>query len=543
MTPRPPRGIDDAAAAFGYRHTPTLRVSTAKGCHDYYWAPGSLRLGNGLGALRGKLDGDVRAGNAYVIGPGSVHATGVVYELADADQPPTPAPSWLLTALLAPTPQPALSSRPTPSGRGRGGGGLLGLIRFVLESREGQRNERLFWAACRAFEIAQGKRLDARAAADALTDAAVRVGLPDAEARKTITSAYRARQPVTGNTSDQAREILEQTGLSEEAKRRTLRITRASGIEPEPVVWAWTDEGEGRIPAGALTVAARREGTGKSSFGMWMAAHVTRGTLPGSFEGQPRAVFYVAIEDSWKQTIVPRLIAAGANLELVCRVEAVEAEYGETTLSLPQDNSLTEGAIGGHGVALVVLDPLMSCIGKGIDTHRERDVRTALDPLACMAGRTGAVLLGIAHFNKGSGTDPAALITGSGAFKNVPRAVFGFARDDDHDCRVMTQAKNSLGRIDLPSLSYTVTSAEVPTRLGIANVGRFTFTGRSARTVDEILAAGAQTDRGERDEAAEWLRGYLIDHGGQASGKDVKAAAAADDISARTLSGPCARQA
>ncbi|WP_320783845.1 AAA family ATPase [Streptomyces sp. CRN 30] len=339
------------------------------------------------------------------------------------------------------------------------------------------------------------------------------------------------------DTRDVAREILEQNGITDDAPapRRSLKITRASDIEPEPVVWAWMDEGEGRVPAGALSVAAGREGTGKSSFGMWMAAHITRGTLPGSFHGRPRAVFYVAVEDSWKQTIVPRLIGAGANLDLVYRVEAVEAEYGETTLSLPQDNSLMEQAITDHDVALVVLDPLMSCIGKGIDTHRERDVRLALDPLARMADRTGAVLLGIAHFNKGSSTDPASLITGSGAFKNVPRAVFGFARDDDNECRVMTQAKNSLGRADLPSLSYLIESVTVATRVGDAHVGRFVFTGRADRTVDEILSAGQETDRGERDVATEWLRGYLESQGGEASSKDVKKAAAADDISERTL--------
>ncbi|MEU1892762.1 AAA family ATPase [Streptomyces pristinaespiralis] len=338
---------------------------------------------------------------------------------------------------------------------------------------------------------------------------------------------------------EKAREILANAGIDDAAPepepRRRLQLTRASDIEPEPVVWAWLDEGEGRIPAGAMTIAAGREGTGKSSFGIHHAALITRGTLPGHFYGAPKNVFYVAVEDSWKQTIVPRLIAAGADLERVYRVEAVDAEYGETTLSLPQDNSLMEAAIIEHDVALIVLDPLMSCIGKGIDTHRERDVRTALDPLARMADRTGAVLLGIAHFNKGAGTDPASLITGSGAFKNVPRAVFGFARDDDNDCRVMTQAKNSLGRADLPSLAYTIESTEVPTRLGVAQVGRFVFLGQSARSVDEILAAGVETDRGERDDAAEWLRGFLMDQGGEAPSKDVKKAAAADDITERTL--------
>jgi putative DNA primase/helicase len=94
-----PGAIEDTAARLGHAHTPTMRVHTAKGHHDYYWAPADAPLGNGLGILRGQFDGDVRAGNAYVIGPGSVHATGVIYELDDPEQAPVPAPAWLLTAL------------------------------------------------------------------------------------------------------------------------------------------------------------------------------------------------------------------------------------------------------------------------------------------------------------------------------------------------------------------------------------------------------------------------------------------------------------
>ncbi|MGW6456653.1 bifunctional DNA primase/polymerase [Streptomyces sp. NPDC055078] len=94
-----PGAIEEAEEALGHKHTPTMRVFTAKGYHDYYWAPAEMRLGNGLGALKGKFDGDVRSGNAYVIGPGSVHASRVVYTLEDPDQPPEAAPEWLLVAL------------------------------------------------------------------------------------------------------------------------------------------------------------------------------------------------------------------------------------------------------------------------------------------------------------------------------------------------------------------------------------------------------------------------------------------------------------
>ncbi|MFJ7159744.1 DUF3987 domain-containing protein [Streptomyces sp. NPDC101118] len=102
------RALEDTAEAFGYQHTPTMRVHTAKGHHDYYWAPATARLGNGLGALKGRFDGDVRAGNAYVISVGSLHHTGVVYTLEDAERPPVDAPAWLLDALQARPPAPSL---------------------------------------------------------------------------------------------------------------------------------------------------------------------------------------------------------------------------------------------------------------------------------------------------------------------------------------------------------------------------------------------------------------------------------------------------
>ncbi|TSD62810.1 AAA family ATPase [Aeromicrobium piscarium] len=307
--------------------------------------------------------------------------------------------------------------------------------------------------------------------------------------------------------------------------QRQMRVTWADGIEPEPVVWAWRDAAEGRIPAGSLSVAAGREGTGKSSFGIWLAAQITNGRLPGSFAGRPRRVFYVAVEDSWRHTLVPRLLAAGADLSLVGRLDVVTEIGDEVVLTLPSDNSLFETAIAEHDIALVVIDPLMSVIGGRIDTHRERDVRTALDPLAKIADRTGSVVLGIAHFNKGAGADAASLITGSGAFKNVPRSVFGFARDesDEQGGRVMSQVKNSLGRDDLPSLGYRIEGTTITTAKGPAETGTFVFTGVSERSVGDVLRDSRldPEEHDERRDAASWLIAYLTECGGEAPSRDV----------------------
>ncbi|MEO3780375.1 AAA family ATPase [Micromonospora sp. B11E3] len=303
----------------------------------------------------------------------------------------------------------------------------------------------------------------------------------------------------------------------------------------KPVAWTWTD----RIPSGALTVIPGREGIGKSLTLAWLTAQITRGTLPGRHHGQPRPVIYAATEDSWSHTIGPRLYAAGADLDMVYRVD-VQHDSGFDALTLPRDCSALGREISRLGVALLAADPLLSLIHASIDTHRDRDLRTALEPLVNMADRTGCAVVGLAHFNKSASADALNLITGSRAFSAVARAVIAIARDDeagDGSC-VMSQAKNNLGRLDLPSLRYVVESVEVPTDEGPAYVGKLTITGESDRSVADILGDGAAGDgdtRMERDNAAAWLRDYLVGQGGEAAWADVRKAARAEGIAERTL--------
>ncbi|WP_333736777.1 primase alpha helix C-terminal domain-containing protein, partial [Streptomyces sp. IBSBF 2806] len=100
---------------------------------------------------------------------------------------PPPCPRSLLRLLLPPPRPPRPSSAgPTAGGATAGGAHGRGLVQFVLAAHEGQRNTRLFWAACRAYEDGIGPELTA----DLIT-AAVRTGLTSREARGTITSAAR----------------------------------------------------------------------------------------------------------------------------------------------------------------------------------------------------------------------------------------------------------------------------------------------------------------------------------------------------------------
>src|SRR5437016_917731 len=150
---------------------------------------------------------------------------------------------------------------------------------------------------------------------------------------------------------------------------RQVMVTLASQIKPRPVRWLWPD----RIPAGALTLLAGREGIGKSLVGVRLAAQLTRGTLPGSRHGRPSRVMFATSEDAWEFTMVPRLLAAGADLDRVGRVQ-VEDDGIITGLTTPVDVPALSTYMASHDVAMLMLDPLTSVMDGRIDAHRDREV-------------------------------------------------------------------------------------------------------------------------------------------------------------------------
>lgn len=155
-------------------------ITPSGGRHLWLTGPSGIDVPNSASRLAPGID--VRGAGGYLVGPGSVTTRGS-YRLAPgtAHLPPAPCPRALLRLLTPPKrPHHPTGSSHSPAGQGRG------LVQFVLAAHEGQRNTRLFWAACRAYEHGFGDAL-----ADALTDAAVRTGLSEQEARAAIASAAR----------------------------------------------------------------------------------------------------------------------------------------------------------------------------------------------------------------------------------------------------------------------------------------------------------------------------------------------------------------
>ncbi|MEU3461376.1 bifunctional DNA primase/polymerase [Streptomyces sp. NPDC006733] len=184
-------GLDGVAALaalareHGFAVPETVTVLTPSGGrHLWFTGHAGTAVPNSVGRP-GAAPGpgiDVRGHGGYLVGPGSVTNAGrYLLDPRSPGLPAAPIPARLLRLLTLPPP--ALPRRPVPRHS-------LALVQFVRDSPHGQRNSRLYWAACRAYESGNGDAL-----APALIEAATRTGLPHQEAAATVASAARQAAP------------------------------------------------------------------------------------------------------------------------------------------------------------------------------------------------------------------------------------------------------------------------------------------------------------------------------------------------------------
>ena len=183
-----PGAFGEFAAGAGHVIPETFTVLTDKGSHSYFHQPEGAALGNGRGALAGRGI-DVRGRGGFLVAPGSVHETGVLYRPVDSAVPVAPAPDWLVSALGAAPPgaarQAAAPRQGTVYGR------LRGAVSVVLAAKAGERNDCLYWAACRGADLVAEGKVDEATVISVLTEAAESVGLGPSEVQATISSALR----------------------------------------------------------------------------------------------------------------------------------------------------------------------------------------------------------------------------------------------------------------------------------------------------------------------------------------------------------------
>lgn len=322
--------------------------------------------------------------------------------------------------------------------------------------------------------------------------------------------------------------------VSQDGSARTLVPVLASSIKPRRVRWLWYR----RIVQGGLSLFAGREGLGKSTLAGDLAAQVTQGLLDGEFKGKPRHVIYITSEDAREFTVVPRMIAAGADMDRILFVDVHHGKSTESPVVLPLDLDALADLIDEYNAALVVLDAATSVMDGRLDGDRDRQMRQALEPVSKMAERTDCAVLGIVHFGKRESADTGKLILGSIAWSQVARSVMAVAKDDDTGHLVISNTKANLAPGDTPSLSAVIREAMVAIEGDDpAEVGRVEWLGETEHDARDLLGGGQDEVQSELEEAAGWLRAYLEDpkQGGAAPAGEILKLAKRDGIAERTL--------
>ena len=301
--------------------------------------------------------------------------------------------------------------------------------------------------------------------------------------------------------------------LKEPSKPETVKIIRMSDVELTPVEWLWKPY----LPFGKLSVLQGNPGEGKTYFAMHLAAACTNGKLlPNMERMEPFNVIYQTAEDGLGDTVKPRLIEAGADLDRVLVIDDSEVQL---TLS----DERIEKAIVENNARLVIIDPIQAYLGADVDMNRANEVRPIFMRLGQVAQRTGCAILLIGHLNKAAGMQSLQRGLGSIDIAAAVRSVMFIGKlKHDPTMRILTHEKSSLAP---PGVSLA---------FSLGDEGGFRWVGEYDITADEMLS-GIEPQRETKTQQAKDLICTLLAGGKQVFSEDIDKAALERGIPGRTV--------
>ncbi len=318
--------------------------------------------------------------------------------------------------------------------------------------------------------------------------------------------------------------------LSTAAKRpqksppRTLEAVRASSIEPVRIDWLAEDF----IPRGKLGLITGDGGVGKNLYCTRVIADLTNGHLLD----RPGNALVAEAEDAAGDVGVPRLIAAGADLD---RVFFIEARNGRPFVT-PHDVERARKMIEQHDIDVVLISPLTSHVSSRFDDSREGDMRDAVGPLADLAHETGATIAAIRHPNKRGEGSFRSRVTGSHGLFDLARWVLHVSPDPQNaggDTRIVTAQKANLSR------SGKALRFRIAERI-VASIGPVPFVtdleeANDVTTADVLDAPSNGAGHATKLKRAKGIILAALDDGEWHRAGDVSALCRGDDIGRATI--------
>ena len=316
----------------------------------------------------------------------------------------------------------------------------------------------------------------------------------------------------------------------------TAKLVSLVDVEPESVEWLWPQ----RIALGKLTLLVGVPGLGKSLITAYLAARTSVG---GPWQGAalerqtPHGVVLMSCEDGLADTIQPRLVAAGADLQRINALVGAEykqpgRESEEVSIDLKRHLSVIEHAVKATpDCGLLILDPISGYLA-GIDSHKDGEVRPLLAKLAAMAEKHRIAIVAVAHMNKSDTQAAIHRASGSTAFVAAARAVWGVVEDredESGDRRLLLPIKNNLGD-DRTGLAYSIIKKDgepAPVVCWEPELVRI--------RIDDAMGTTARKgpEPTKRNEAGVWLKAALA--AGRRLAAELFAEAKAAGIAPKTL--------
>jgi DNA polymerase len=318
-----------------------------------------------------------------------------------------------------------------------------------------------------------------------------------------------------------------------------LESQRASNITIRGIDWVWPS----RFAIGKLGLIVGLPDVGKGQALCDIAARITRGAAWPCKEGIAPIgnVILLTAEDDPEDTVVPRLIAAGADLARIEIVRMIRVAGKRRMFSLVSDLEFLRRKIVEVGdVRMVQIDPISAYLGvKQIDSFRTPDVRSVLGPVVELSTELAVSMLGIMHFNKKTDVTNALLrISDSMAFGATARHVYAVIDDAENKRKLFVKGKNNLTIYEQKALSYTFDASQV----GVDPRNRTPIIAPriiwgidyvDVTAAEAMQAAAESKSPSRRDKAKEFLLDLLV--GGPLPSDEIQEAAKENGISKSTL--------
>jgi putative DNA primase/helicase len=236
---------------------------------------------------------------------------------------------------------------------------------------------------------------------------------------------------------------------NERAPETEVLTRRASDIKIKKIAWLWKHW----IALGKLHIIAGVPETGKTTIALSYAAVTSvGGTWPDGTVSAAGSFLIWTSEDDPEDTLIPRLMRMGADLDRIHFIEQAREKEGKIRPFNPAtDMPALQAKIKAIGdVALLILDPVVAAVPMSRNSHNNAESRNGLQPVVDLARAESIAIIGIGHLTKGTaGKDPLERINGSGAFGALPRVVMGAAKNtatgDDEPERIMVRVKSNIG--------------------------------------------------------------------------------------------------